>query len=81
MEEWAAVHYEIVSLIEHYRSKPEENQPDFIKDTLEVAGSTMLWTLAFDWTNEFMDASVDRFWDGKFFSEIETFVKNKVNNY
>lgn len=71
---WMETFYEVVSYIERANSSPRDS---YIKKVREKEGTTGLYDLAEQWTNEFEELNEGRQWDGEFFDEVEDFCTDK----
>lgn len=76
---WMETHHEVVTFIAEQRVKVSVSDNE-INETADMHGTTGLYRLAEEWTDEFEDKFNDHDWsEGEnFFDEIETFLNNKL---
>lgn len=69
---WQETHYEIVAAFYSYTDSP-------VLESLEQhKGRGGMYEFAEELTDEFENLHKDKNWDGEFYDELETFIKNKL---
>ncbi len=73
---WHETHYEIVQAITIEQTK--EQPQGLAQERHDAQGHGGLYELAQELTDEFENKNKDREWDGEFFDEIDSFLKEKL---
>ena len=74
---WMETHHEVVSFLTlNYERDQTHNGK--VSRILEEQGTGGLYEFAEDLTDKFENENKDRFWDGDFFEEIESFLMKQV---
>lgn len=81
---WMETHHEVVEYITNFIDSfeiPEDELPQSeIKAARDANGTTGLYEVAENWTDEFENINKGRDWDGEFMDEINTFCISKNNS-
>ena len=71
-DSWYETHHEVVSFLTLEYAR--------VAEIYEMEGTERMYELARELTDEFETLNKGREWDGEFFEEIESFLKQKINN-
>jgi hypothetical protein len=79
---WAETHHEIVTIINYQINRDLDifgDMPNLLDEILSTEGTSGIYDLCFELTNEFEKIHEGRLWDGDWLDAVIEFVQEKIS--